>query len=154
MASQAGVESFSSAGGVVVDDFDGDGELDILTSNFESCGPMHFFRRGPDGRFAETSVRAGLAEQLGGLNLVQADYDNDGCKDVLVLRGGWELAQRKSLLHNNCNGTFTDVTMASGLASPATSTQTAAWADVDNDGFVDLFVGNEDRAVATVPQPR
>ncbi len=130
-----GVDSFSSAGGVIVDDFDNDGALDILTSNFDSCGAMQLFRRGADGRFHDQAARAGLAGELGGLNLLQADYDNDGCIDVLVLRGGWELPQRKSLLRNNCEGTFTDVTAASGLAIPATSTQTAAWADVDNDGF-------------------
>lgn len=62
----------------------------------------------------------------------------------LVLRGGWELPQRKSLLRNNCKSTFTDVTAASGLAQPATSTQTALWAHINNDGLLDLFVGNED----------
>ena len=88
--------------------------------------------------------QAGLADQLGGLNLAQADYNNDGCKDVLVMRGGWELAQRRSLLRNNCDGTFTDVTAAAGLLTPVTSSQTAVWTDIDNDGWVDLFVGNED----------
>jgi len=144
VAAKAGVDSFSLAGGVIVDDFDNDGQLEILTSNFDSCGRMQLFARGPGGTFVDRAAAAGLGDQLGGLNLLQADYDNDGCRDVLVLRGGWELAQRKSLLRNNCDGTFTDVTAASGLARPATSTQTAAWADIDNDGFVDLFVGNED----------
>jgi hypothetical protein len=143
VAAASGVNSFSSAGGVIVDDFDNDGEFEILTSNFESCGAMQLFKRAADGRFVDRAAAAGLSDQLGGLNLLQADYDNDGCRDVLVLRGGWELAQRKSLLKNNCDGTFTDVTQASGLARPATSTQTAVWTDVDNDGFVDLFVGNE-----------
>jgi hypothetical protein len=145
VAPALGLDSFSSAGGVIVDDFDNDGALEILTSNFDSCGAMQLFRRGPDGRFHDQASRAGLAGELGGLNLLQADYDNDGCKDVLVLRGGWEQPQRKSLLRNNCDGTFTDVTAPSGLATPATSTQTAAWADIDNDGFLDLFVGNENR---------
>ncbi len=143
VAATLGVDSFSSAGGVIVEDFDNDGTLEILTSNFDSCGRMQLFRRGPDGRFHDEAARAGLAGELGGLNLLQADYDNDGCKDVLVLRGGWETSQRKSLLRNNCDGTFTDRTIASGMASPPTSTQTAAWADIDNDGHVDLFVGNE-----------
>jgi tetratricopeptide (TPR) repeat protein len=144
VAAKAGVDSFSLAGGVIVDDFDNDGQLDILTSNFDSCGQMKLFTRGPKGTFVDQAAHAGLSQQLGGLNLLQTDYNNDGCKDVLVLRGGWELAQRKSLLRNNCDGTFTDVTVASGLAKPATSTQTAAWTDIDNDGWVDLFVGNED----------
>ena len=144
VAARAGVDSFSSAGGVIVDDFDNDGQLEILTSNFDSCGQMKLFQRGPQGAFVDQATHAGLSQQLGGLNLLQTDFNNDGCKDVLVLRGGWELAQRKSLLRNNCDGTFTDVTFASGLARPATSTQTATWTDVDNDGWVDLFVGNED----------
>ena len=144
VAASVGIDSFSSAGGVVVDDFDNDGRLDIFTSNFDSCGRMQLFHRTEQGTFVDRSVQAGLSDQLGGLNLVQADYNNDGCRDVLVLRGGWELAQRKTLLRNNCDGTFTDVTAASGLARPATSTQTAAWTDIDNDGWVDLFVGNED----------
>ena len=144
VASAAGIDSFSSAGGVIVDDFDNDGRLDIFTSNFDSCGKMQLFHRTEQGTFVDRSVQAGLADQLGGLNLLQVDYNNDGCRDVLVLRGGWELAQRKSLLRNNCDGTFTDVTVASGLAKPATSTQTAAWVDIDNDGWIDLFVGNED----------
>jgi tetratricopeptide (TPR) repeat protein len=144
VSAKAGVDAFSLAGGVIVEDFDNDGQLDLLTSNFDSCGQMKLFQRGPAGTFVDRAARAGLTEQLGGLNLLQTDYNNDGYKDVLVLRGGWELAQRKSLLRNNTDGTFTDVTVASGLARPATSTQTAAWTDVDNDGWVDLFVGNED----------
>ena len=144
VSSQAGVNSFSSAGGVAVDDFDNDGRLDILTSNFDSCGRMQLFHRGEDGAFEDRAAQAGLGEQLGGLNLAQADYNNDGCKDVLVMRGGWELAQRRSLLRNNCDGTFTDVTAAAGLLTPVTSSQTAVWTDIDNDGWLDLFVGNED----------
>ena len=46
-------------------------------------------------------------------------------------------------MRSNCDGTFTDVTAQAGLAEPATSTQTAVWADVDNDGHLDLFIGNE-----------
>ena len=144
VSAQAGVNSFSSAGGVVIDDFDNDGRLEILTSNFDSCGRMQLFRRRADGVFEDRAEQAGLSEQLGGLNLSQADYNNDGCKDVLVMRGGWELAQRRSLLRNNCDGTFTDVTAAAGLQTPVTSSQTAVWTDIDNDGWIDLFVGNED----------
>jgi tetratricopeptide (TPR) repeat protein len=144
VAAQAGVSSFSSAGGVAVDDFDNDGRLDILTSNFDSCGQMQLFHRREDGTFDDRATQAGLSDQLGGLNLAHADYDNDGCKDVLVMRGGWELAQRRSLLRNNCDGTFTDVTAAAGLLTPVASSQTAVWTDIDNDGWLDLFVGNED----------
>jgi hypothetical protein len=143
VAAASGVDSFSMAGGVIVDDFDNDGRLDIITSNADHCAPMQFFRRDENGMFVERTAQAGLGDQLGGLNLNQADYNNDSCTDVLVMRGGWELSQRRSLLRNNCNGTFTDVTAAAGLLAPVTSSQTAVWADIDNDGWVDLFVGNE-----------
>ena len=145
VATAAGVRSFSMAGGVIVDDFDNDGRLDILTSTADSCGAMQLFRREPNGLFVDRAAAAGLSSQMGGgLNLNHADFNNDGCLDVLTMRGGWELAQRRSLLRNNCNGTFTDVTAAAGLLTPVTSSQTAVWADIDNDGWIDLFVGNED----------
>ncbi len=144
VAAQAGLNSFSTAGGVIVDDFENNGRFDVVTSNFDSCAPLHFFHNNGDGTFTEQATKAGLADQLGGLNILQADYNNDGCMDILVLRGAWEVAQRKSLLRNNCDGTFTDVTSASGLSMP-TSTQAAVWVDINNDGLLDLFVGNEDR---------
>jgi tetratricopeptide (TPR) repeat protein len=144
VAPQAGLNVVATAGGVIVDDFAGTGRFDVITSNFDSCGPMHYFRNNGDGSFTERTSAAGLDDQLGGLNMNQADYNNDGCKDILLLRGGWEIPQRKSLLRNNCDGTFTDVTTATGLAKPATSTQAAAWADINNDGWLDLFIGNEE----------
>lgn len=145
VAPAAGLNVFATASGIVVDDLAGTGRFDVVTSNFYSCGPMHYFGNNGDGTFTDRTAAAGLADEVGGLNLVQTDYDNDGCKDLLVLRGGWEGPQRNSLLKNSCHGTFTDVTVASGLAAPATSTQTAVWTDIDNDGLLDLFVGNEDR---------
>jgi len=142
VAARSGLVSVSRAGGVIVDDFDNDGRLDVVTSSLDSCAPLQYFRRTETGLFVEQASAAGLAEQLGGLNLVQTDYDNDGNLDILVLRGAWETPQRKSLLRNNANGTFTDVTVASGLAT-LTSTQAAVWVDVDNDGWLDLFAGSE-----------
>jgi len=143
VAPAAGINLYSMSGGLIVDDFERNGLFDIVTSDFGQCAPMHFFHNNGDGTFADHTAQAGLSEQLGGLNLVQTDYNNDGCLDILVVRGAWEFPQRKSLLRNNCDGTFSDVTTASGLAQPATSTQTAVWADIDNDGYLDLFVGNE-----------
>jgi tetratricopeptide (TPR) repeat protein len=144
VAPLVGLDVVATAGGLIVDDFSGTGRFDVVTSNFDSCGPMHYFRNNGDGTFTERTSDAGLDGQLGGLNMMQTDYNNDGCKDILLLRGGWQVPQRKSLLRNNCDGTFTDVTVASGLAQPATSSQTAAWADINSDGLLDLFVGNEE----------
>ena len=143
VAPAAGLNVMRAAGGVVVDDFENNGLLDVVVSSQNVCDPLRYFHNNGDGTFEDRSAQAGLADQLGGLNIVQADYNNDGCMDILVLRGGWEYAQRKSLLRNNCNGTFTDDTDASGLGATVTSTQSAAWADIDNDGYLDLFVANE-----------
>jgi hypothetical protein len=143
VAEQAGLKLMSMAGGVIVDDFENNGLLDVVTSSMYTCEHLHYFHNNGDGTFADRTQQAGLMDQLGGLNIIQADYDNDGCLDILVLRGGWEVAMRKSLLRGHCDGTFTDVTREAGLAEPATATQTAVWADINNDGLLDLFVGNE-----------
>jgi hypothetical protein len=92
-------------------------------------------------------VAAGLEGEVGGLNLCHADYDNDGDADVLVLRGAWlgeSGRQPNSLLRNRGDGTFSDVTDEAGLLSFHPS-HTGVWADVDRDGYLDLFVGNEQR---------
>ena len=143
VAPATGLNVFRAAGGLIVDDFDNDGQLDVVASSMDVCDPIRFFHNNGDGTFTDRTKEAGLLDQLGGLNIVQADYNNDGCMDILVLRGGWEFPHRKSLLRNNCDGTFTDVTAASGLGITVTATQAAAWADVDNDGYLDIFIANE-----------
>jgi cytochrome oxidase Cu insertion factor (SCO1/SenC/PrrC family)/Cu/Ag efflux protein CusF len=143
VAPTAGLNVFRGAGGVIVDDFDNDGLLDVIVSSVNNCDSLRFFHNNGDGTFSDRTKQAGLSDQLGGINLLQADYNNDGCMDILVLRGGWEFPQRKSLLRNNCNGTFTDVTDASGLGATITASHGAAWADIDNDGYLDLFLANE-----------
>jgi len=142
VAPAAGINLYSMSGGLIVDDFEHNGLFDIVTSDFGQCAPMHFFHNNGDGTFSDKTAQAGLSDQLGGLNLIQTDYNNDGCLDILVLRGAWEFPQRMSLLRNNCDGTFTDVTKSAGLDQPI-QTQAGVWADIDNDGYLDLFVGNE-----------
>ena len=143
VAAAAGLKDFSMAGGVIVEDFENNGRLDIVTSSMNMCEHLHYFHNNGDGTFTDRSEQAGLIDQLGGLNILQTDYDNDGCMDILVLRGGWEIPMRKSLLRGHCDGTFTDVTQEAGLADPATATQTAVWVDINNDGLLDLFAGSE-----------
>ena len=72
----------------------------------------------------------------------QADYDNDGRLDVIMVRGGWENPARLSLLRNKGDGVFEDVTLAAGLGEPIAS-HSAVWGDFDNDGHLDLFVCGE-----------
>jgi tetratricopeptide (TPR) repeat protein len=143
VAPAAGLDVYGTAGGAIADDFDNDGLLDVITSQVDDCAPLHLFHNNGDGTFTDRAAQAGLTDQTGGLNMVQADYNNDGCLDILVMRGGWEFPRRRSLLRNNCDGTFTDVTAESGLLQPVRSSQAGVWADIDNDGKLDLFVANE-----------
>ncbi|WP_052731241.1 FG-GAP-like repeat-containing protein [Spirosoma radiotolerans] len=133
------------AGGVIIEDFDRDGYLDIALSAWGLDEPMHYYKNNADGTFSDRSEQSGLKQLSGGLNMMQTDYNNDGYPDIFVLRGAWQGEfgeQPNSLLRNNGDGTFTDVTTISGLLS-FHPTQTATWADFNNDGWLDVFIGNE-----------
>jgi hypothetical protein len=145
MAADLGLNVNSRAGGVIVDDFNNDGYLDIMTSGLDLNDPLHYFQNNGDGTFTDLTEKSGLKGLSGGLNIQQMDYNNDGNTDVFVLRGAWDKGfgnQPSSLLRNNGDGTFTDVTTTSGLLYYM-PTQTAVWADFNNDGWLDVFVGAE-----------
>lgn len=145
VAAKRGVLEFGSAGGAILEDFDNDGHLDLMISHMGIADQMQYFHNKGDGTFTRATEKAGLKGLLGGLNMVQADYDNDGCIDVFIPRGAWFHDKGQlpsSLLHNNCDGTFTDVSARAGVLNNYPS-QAAVWADFNNDGLLDLFVGNE-----------
>jgi hypothetical protein len=136
----AGVNRLNWAGGAILEDFDNDGLLDFVITSSDPTTPMAFYRNKGDGTFEDRTAAAGLTGQLGGLYCVQGDYNNDGHMDIFIPRGAWlSHPIRPSLLRNNGDGTFTDVTREAGLADPVNSIS-AAWADFDNDGLLDLFV--------------
>lgn len=146
VAPAVGLDTNGTAGGVAVEDFDGDEYLDVFVTDWAPRGQAHLFRNQRDGTFADRTVAAGLAGITGGLNCVHADYDNDGDIDVLILRGGWWFehgALPCSLLRNDGQGVFTDVTFEVGLADRREPTQTAGFADYDRDGDLDLCIGGE-----------
>jgi hypothetical protein len=137
---KVGVNNFNQAGGAIMEDFDNDGLLDLVTTAMDPTAAMTFYRNNGHGKFENLSSMAGLSEQLGGLNCMQTDYNNDGYMDIFIVRGAWlRYPIRPSLLRNNRNATFSDVTEEAGLLQPANSI-TASWADYDNDGWLDLFV--------------
>lgn len=167
-ARQLGLDTFSCAGGVIIDDFDNDGDFDVVVSDsdpgvrreFPLCvsrgalgaggcargGQLRYYENTGKEGFVDRTDAANLTGLLGGLNMMQTDFNNDGRLDIFVVRGGWFKSEGRhpnSLLQNNGDGTFTDVTLRAGLAELNQPTQTASWADYDLDGDLDLYVGNE-----------
>jgi hypothetical protein len=137
-------------GGVAILDFDKDGRMDVFFTNGASLPELKkdgaafyncLLRNKGDGTFEDVTMRAGVAgEQLGySYGVAAGDYDNDGFTDLFIANTG-----RNTLYHNNRNGTFSDVTVQSGLdAKPAkTLSVQAAWFDYDKDGLLDLVVSN------------
>jgi hypothetical protein len=147
IAGDLGLDTNSLSGSVIADDFNNDGYLDLMVSSFDIRDPLKYYVNSGTGDFIDRTGAAGLDGIPGGLNLLQADYNNDGRIDVLVLRGAWLFAEGDhpcSLLRNNGDGTFTDVTFAAGLAEESYPGQSAAWADYDLDGLLDVFIAGEE----------
>ncbi|MEM7453725.1 MAG: CRTAC1 family protein [Planctomycetota bacterium] len=143
---EAGVDTFSCSGGVIADDFDNDGDVDLVVSDYDPSGQLRYFRNDREDGFVDCTEAANLSGIVGGLNINQADFNNDGLVDIFVMRGGWfgnHSDQPNSLLRNQGDGTFRDVTFDAGLAEVNYPTQAASWGDYDLDGDLDLFIGNE-----------
>jgi hypothetical protein len=147
VAPQLGLDPEGWAGGVVMEDFEDNGLLDILISSlrWDKPGQLRYMHNNGDGTFSDRTREAGLADEPGGLNMIVTDYNNDGRPDVVILRGGWFGKDGHfplSLVRNDGHGHFTDVTVQAGLLTYG-PTQTAVAFDYNGDGLLDLFVGYE-----------
>jgi hypothetical protein len=120
-------------GGISAVDYDNDGFYDLFVPDGVSS---KLFRNCRDGTFEDVTRSAGLSDLDGVSVALFADYDNDGLKDLFVSR----TFRPNQLFHNNGDGTFRDVTQEAGLGADSCTT-VAGWADYDNDGFLDLYVG-------------
>ena len=146
IAPQLGLATVSVLGGTLIEDLDEDGFQDIVTTIFDPCQNLSYYHNDGQGGFEERTAEAGLIGQLGGFNIQQTDFDNDGHLDLFITRGGWQMdsgRMRPSLLRGKGDGSFTDVTHAAGLDQAVYPTQASAWADYDLDGDLDLYIGNE-----------
>lgn len=120
-------------GGIAAADYDNDGLYDLfIPDGVES----KLFRNLGNGKFEDVTAKAGLSGLDGVSVALFADFDNDGHKDLFVSR----TFKPNQLFHNNGDGTFTDVTKKSGIGEDCCTT-VASWADYDNDGYLDLYVG-------------
>lgn len=145
--------------GVGVGDYNGDGWLDIVRTNF-SDQVTTLYRNNGDGTFYDAALQAGLGlnTKYLGFGAGFFDFDNDGWKDILLANGHVypEVAnrklhityqQRKILYRNRGNGRFEDVSLraGAGIEQPHAS-RGCAFGDFDNDGDVDVVVNNINEA--------
>ena len=145
LAKSYGIDELGHAGSCAMEDFDKDGDLDIIASSYYLNEQLTYFKNEGKKGFENYTRQAGLQGITGGLNFIHGDINNDGYADLYVMRGGWLNkygAFPNSLLLNDGKGNFVDRTEAFELLENLPS-QTAVFADFNLDGWLDLFVGYE-----------
>jgi tetratricopeptide (TPR) repeat protein len=164
MTRQAGLQEPPTHGaiGMALGDYDRDGDVDILMNGLEPA-PNRLYRNDGNWKFTEVSRQVGLLQPVhNGFVCFFFDYNNDAYPDILTtslaaweavvdgLRAGYAPADKRAmhpdasrLFRNNRDGTFSDVTFEAGLFHPM-GVMGGGVADLDNDGFLDIYFGTGD----------
>ena len=156
---EAGVAADIYGTATIAADFDNDGFVDLFVTGF---GRAILFRNRGNGSFENVTAKSGIREEGWSISSAWLDYDRDGCIDLFVGRyvkfdpkyrnyyaadnypGPLDYeADSNRLYHNNCNGTFTDVSGKSGIAAYKGRTMGVTAADFDGDGYPDIYVAND-----------
>lgn len=121
------------SGGVSAVDFDGDGLDDITLTTGSGSNLKFYLNMGNTFSLLELSLPSTDGESK---QVIWVDFDNDGDKDLYITF----LDSKNRLFRNDGNLTFTDITTSSGLDRDFLPTYSAAWADYDRDGYLDLYI--------------
>lgn len=156
---QSGLDPDMYAVAVTAADYDNDGFVDLLVTGY---GKTILYHNDGNGHFTDVTAKAGIKVDGWAISSTWLDYDKDGCVDLFVGRyvkfdpkyrafyaadnypGPLDYeGETNKLFHNNCNGTFTDVSEKSGIAAYVGRTMGVTAADFDNDGWDDIYVAND-----------
>jgi enediyne biosynthesis protein E4 len=144
---------------VTAADYDNDGFVDLLVTGF---GRTILYHNDGNGHFTDVTAKAGINVERWAISSTWLDYDKDGCVDLFVGRyvkfdptyrnyyaadnypGPLDYeGETNKLYHNNCDGTFTDVSDKSGISALVGRTMGVTAADFDGDGWDDIYVAND-----------
>ncbi len=156
---QAGLNPDMYGMAVAAADYDNDGNVDLLVTGY---GKTILYHNEGNGHFTDVTKKAGLNVDGWAISSTWLDYDKDGCVDLFVGRyvkfdpkyrayyaadnypGPLDYeGETNRLFHNNCDGTFTDVTEKSGIGASIGRTMGVTAADFDGDGWDDIYVAND-----------
>ena len=135
----AGVGDTGGGRGMAWVDYDNDGDLDLYVANYGQANLL--YRNNADGTFTDVASAAGVADTGDSTGPAWTDVNSDGHLDLYQVNYG----QANKLYRNNADGTFTDMTTTAGVGDTGKG-GSSSWGDYDNDGDLDLYVSNEDKA--------